>query len=121
MEYRPLEGFVTAFSPFNFTAIGGNLAAAPALMGNVVLWKPSDTAIYSNYLVHQILKESGLPDGVIQFLPADPVVMTEQTFSSPDFAGIFNGLSYVNYILDTIFYSKELRTIVLILLARLNS
>jgi 1-pyrroline-5-carboxylate dehydrogenase len=76
MEYRALEGFVVAYSPFNFTAIGGNLASAPALMGNVVLWKPSNSAIYSNYMVHEILKEAGLPDGVIQFLPADPVLMT---------------------------------------------
>ena len=77
LEYRPLEGFVVAYSPFNFTAIGGNLAGAPALMGNVVLWKPSSTSVYSNYLVYEILKEAGLPDGVIQFLPGDPVAITE--------------------------------------------
>lgn len=71
MEYRPLEGFVVVYSPFNFTAIGGNLASAPALMGNVVLWKPSPMAMYSNYLVYEILKEAGLPDGVIQFVPGD--------------------------------------------------
>lgn len=65
-EYRALEGFVVAYSPFNFTAIGGNLPGAPALMGNVVLWKPSSSSIYSNYLVMEILKEAGLPDGVIQ-------------------------------------------------------
>lgn len=88
MEYRPLEGFVTAYSPFNFTAIGGNLASAPALMGNVVIWKPSDSAIYSNYLVHQILLEAGLPDGVIQFVPADPQAMNEVTLTHPDFSGL---------------------------------
>ena len=77
LEYRALEGFVVAYSPFNFTAIGGNLVSAPALMGNVVLWKPSPMAMYSNYLVMEILKEAGLPDGVIQFLPADAGLMTE--------------------------------------------
>lgn len=69
MDYRPLEGFVMAVSPFNFTAIGGNLASAPALMGNVVIWKPSDSAVLSNYLVYKILVEAGLPPGVIQFVP----------------------------------------------------
>ena len=88
LEYRPLEGFVVAYSPFNFTAIGGNLAAAPALMGNVVLWKPSHTAIYSNYLVYQILREAGLPEGVIQFMPGDPEMITKETFSHPEFAGL---------------------------------
>jgi 1-pyrroline-5-carboxylate dehydrogenase len=88
LEYRALEGFVAAYSPFNFTAIGGNLAAAPALMGNVVLWKPSDTAILSNYIVYQILKEAGLPDGVIQFIPGDAEMVTEVTFNHPDFAGL---------------------------------
>lgn len=77
VEYRPLEGFVVAYSPFNFTAIGGNLVAAPALMGNVVLWKPSNYSIYSNYLILEILKEAGLPDGVIQFIPGDPQMITE--------------------------------------------
>ncbi len=60
-EYRPLEGFVFAVTPFNFTAIGGNLAAAPALFGNCVLWKPSPSAVLSNYLVYQVLEEAGLP------------------------------------------------------------
>lgn len=69
VEYRPLEGFVLAVSPFNFTAIGGNLCSAPALMGNVVIWKPAPAAVYSNYLVYQILLEAGLPAGVIQFVP----------------------------------------------------
>ncbi|KAJ3092936.1 1-pyrroline-5-carboxylate dehydrogenase [Quaeritorhiza haematococci] len=96
LEYRPLEGFVTAISPFNFTAIGGNLCSAPALMGNVVLWKPSDSAIYSNYLIMEILKEAGLPDGVIQFLPSSPDVFVKETFSHPEFAGLhFTGSTSV--------------------------
>ena len=77
LEYRPLEGFVVAYSPFNFTAIGGNLVSAPALMGNVVLWKPSPMSVYSNYLVLEILKEAGLPDGVFQFLPGDAELITK--------------------------------------------
>ncbi|KAI8827232.1 Aldehyde/histidinol dehydrogenase [Fimicolochytrium jonesii] len=88
MEYRPLEGFVLAYSPFNFTAIGGNLVSAPALMGNVVLWKPSPMAMYSNYLVFQILKEAGLPDGVIQFVPGDAESIAKECFDHPDFAGL---------------------------------
>ena len=68
-QYRPLEGFVYAISPFNFTAIGGNLATSPALMGNVVVWKPASAVIYSNYFIMEILKEAGLPDGVINFIP----------------------------------------------------
>lgn len=96
VEYRPLEGFVVAYSPFNFTAIGGNLVAAPALMGNVVLWKPSNSSIYSNYLILEILKEAGLPDGVIQFLPGDPQMITEETFNHPLFAGLhFTGSTSV--------------------------
>ena len=66
-----------AVSPFNFTAIGGNLASAPALMGNVVIWKPSDSAILSNYLVYKILMEAGLPPGVIQFVPGPAGEMTK--------------------------------------------
>jgi 1-pyrroline-5-carboxylate dehydrogenase len=69
MEYRPLDGFVMAISPFNFTAIGGNLATAPAIMGNTVVWKPASTAVLSNYYIYQILKEAGLPDGIINFVP----------------------------------------------------
>ena len=72
MEQRGLEGFVYAVTPFNFTAIGGNLPTAPALMGNTVVWKPSQTAILSNWLIFQILREAGLPDGVINFVPGDP-------------------------------------------------
>lgn len=88
MEYRPLEGFVYAVSPFNFTAIGGNLPSAPALMGNVVLWKPSPFAIASNFLVHSILTEAGLPPGVIQFVPGDAQQITKTVLDHPRFAGL---------------------------------
>ncbi|KAI9333410.1 Aldehyde/histidinol dehydrogenase [Obelidium mucronatum] len=96
MEYRALEGFVVAYSPFNFTAIGGNLVGAPALMGNVCIWKPSNTGLYSSYLVYEILKEAGLPDGVIQFVPGDAHVVTDATFEHRDFAGFhFTGSTQV--------------------------
>lgn len=88
VEYRPLEGFVYAISPFNFTAIGGNLPGAPALMGNVVVWKPSPSAIASNYLVHQILMEAGLPAGVIQFVPGDAEEVTKAVLSHKQFAAL---------------------------------
>ncbi|KIW91261.1 1-pyrroline-5-carboxylate dehydrogenase [Cladophialophora bantiana CBS 173.52] len=88
VEYRPLEGFVYAISPFNFTAIGGNLPGAPALMGNVVIWKPSPSAIASNYLVHQILMEAGLPAGVIQFVPGDAEEVTKAVLSHKQFAAL---------------------------------
>jgi 1-pyrroline-5-carboxylate dehydrogenase len=88
LEYRPLEGFVAAVSPFNFTAIGSNLCATPAQMGNVVLWKPSKGALLSNYVIYQILKEAGLPDGVIQFVPSDRNVFQDSVFSHPDFTGL---------------------------------
>ncbi|TPX34385.1 L-glutamate gamma-semialdehyde dehydrogenase [Synchytrium microbalum] len=96
VEYRGLEGFILAFSPFNFTAIGGNLASAPAIMGNVVLWKPSPMAVYSNYLVFEILREAGLPDGVIQFLPGDAAAIADQTIQHPSFAGLhFTGSTII--------------------------
>jgi 1-pyrroline-5-carboxylate dehydrogenase len=88
IEYRPLEGFVYAISPFNFTAIGGNLSAAPALMGNVVLWKPSPSAIASNYLIHQVFMEAGLPDGVIQFVPGDAEEVTKVILNHKQFAAL---------------------------------
>jgi 1-pyrroline-5-carboxylate dehydrogenase len=88
LEFRPLEGFVYAVSPFNFTAIGGNLPAAPALMGNVVVWKPSDYAIASNWLVYQILLEAGLPAGVIQFVPGNPEEITRTVLDHRDFASL---------------------------------
>ncbi|KAL2212064.1 delta-1-pyrroline-5-carboxylate dehydrogenase 1 [Sarocladium strictum] len=88
VEYRPLEGFVYAVSPFNFTAIAGNLPGAPVLMGNVCVWKPSDSAIASNYLVYQILLEAGLPKDVIQFVPGDPVEVTKVALAHREFAGL---------------------------------
>lgn len=88
VEYRPLEGFVYAVSPFNFTAIGGNLAGAPALMGNVVLWKPSDNGVSSAYLVHKILLEAGLPKDVIQFVPGNPEEITKAVLSHKEFASL---------------------------------
>ncbi|CAF1257640.1 unnamed protein product [Adineta steineri] len=86
--HRGLEGFVAAVSPFNFTAIGGHLASAPALMGNTVLWKPSDTALLSNYLVYKILEEAGLPPGIIQFVPAQGEEFGRKITQSPNLAAI---------------------------------
>lgn len=95
-EYRPLEGFVLAVSPFNFTAIGGNLPGAPAMLGNVVVWKPSPAATYSNYLVYRILLEAGLPAGVIQFVPGPPPEVVAQAISHPSFAALhFTGSTHV--------------------------
>uniref|UniRef100_A0A671M8C5 Multifunctional fusion protein n=1 Tax=Sinocyclocheilus anshuiensis TaxID=1608454 RepID=A0A671M8C5_9TELE len=88
MLYRGLEGFVAAVAPFNFTAIGGNLAGTPAIMGNVVLWKPSDTAMSASYAVYKILRESGLPPSIIQFVPADGPVFGDTITSSEHLAGI---------------------------------
>jgi 1-pyrroline-5-carboxylate dehydrogenase len=88
VEYRPLEGFVLAVSPFNFTAIGGNLVFVPAVLGNVILWKPSPAATYSNYLVYQIFLEAGLPPGVIQFVPGPAPEVVAQAIGHPDFAGL---------------------------------
>ena len=85
---RGLEGFVAAVSPFNFTAIGGHLASAPAFMGNTVLWKPSDTALLSNYLVYKILEEAGLPPGIIQFVPAKGEDFGRTITQSADLAAI---------------------------------
>ncbi|KAG8506624.1 Delta-1-pyrroline-5-carboxylate dehydrogenase, mitochondrial [Galemys pyrenaicus] len=86
--YRGLEGFVAAISPFNFTAIGGNLAGAPALMGNVVLWKPSDTAMLASYAVYRVLREAGLPPNVIQFVPADGPTFGDAITNSEHLCGI---------------------------------
>ncbi|XP_047727155.1 delta-1-pyrroline-5-carboxylate dehydrogenase, mitochondrial [Prionailurus viverrinus] len=86
--YRGLEGFVAAISPFNFTAIGGNLAGAPALMGNVVLWKPSDTAMLASSAVYRILREAGLPPNIIQFVPADGPTFGDTVTSSEHLCGI---------------------------------
>lgn len=96
VEYRPLEGFVYAVTPFNFTAIAGNLPASAAMMGNVVLWKPSDSQIYSAKVIVDIFKEAGLPDGVINVVYGDPQMITDTVLSSPDFAGIhFTGSTSV--------------------------
>jgi 1-pyrroline-5-carboxylate dehydrogenase len=95
-DYRPLEGFIYAVTPFNFTAIGGNLVAAPALMGNTVLWKPAGTAVLSNFLVMELLEEAGLPQGVINFVPGDPVSVSEVVMAHPNFAGLhFTGSTAV--------------------------
>lgn len=88
VEYRPLEGFVYAVTPFNFTAIAGNLPASAAMMGNVVLWKPSDSQIYSAKVIVDVFKEAGLPDGVINVVYGDPQMITDTVLASPDFAGI---------------------------------
>lgn len=87
-EYRGMEGFVYAITPFNFTSIALNLNVAPALMGNVTIWKPSTTAILSNYYIMRLLQEAGLPDGVINFLPGSGSVISEVAFKSPYLAGV---------------------------------
>ena len=88
MEYRPLEGFVYAVSPFNFTAIGGNLPGAPALMGNAVVWKPASTAMLSNYYVMRLFEAAGMPPGVINFVPGDSVQISNILLDHPELAGI---------------------------------
>ncbi len=88
LDYRPLEGFVTAITPFNFASIGGNLPTAPALMGNVVLWKPAETQLYSAAVILEILLEAGLPEGVISFLVVDGPTFSEVAMHHPDFAGL---------------------------------
>lgn len=96
VEYRPLEGFVYAVTPFNFTAIAGNLPASAAMMGNVVIWKPSDSQVFSAKVIIDVFKEAGLPDGVINVVFGDPVMVTETVLSSPDFSGIhFTGSTFV--------------------------
>lgn len=86
--WRPLEGFVFALTPFNFTSIAGNLPGAPALMGNVCVWKPSKTAVYSAYIIMEILREAGLPDGVINLVYCTGPTASDVIFSHPEFAGI---------------------------------
>jgi 1-pyrroline-5-carboxylate dehydrogenase len=88
VEYRPLEGFVFAVTPFNFTSIGGNLPTSPAVMGNVVLWKPSSTAIFSNFYLMKLLEEAGIPPGVIQFLPGEGAEIGNPVIAHKSFAGI---------------------------------
>ncbi|MFP4034176.1 MAG: L-glutamate gamma-semialdehyde dehydrogenase, partial [Desulfovermiculus sp.] len=88
LEHRPLEGFVFAATPFNFVAIAGNLPTSPALMGNVVLWKPASSAVYPAYHLFQILQEAGLPDGVINFIPGRGSVVGPLVMSDPNLAGV---------------------------------
>ena len=96
VEYRPLEGFVYAITPFNFTAISGNLPASAAMMGNVVVWKPSDSQVFSAKVIVDVFKEAGLPDGVINVVYGDPVMITDTLLDSPDFSGIhFTGSTEV--------------------------
>ncbi|MDG1264440.1 MAG: L-glutamate gamma-semialdehyde dehydrogenase [Flavobacteriaceae bacterium] len=96
VHYRPLEGFIYAVSPFNFTAIAGNLSAAPALMGNTIVWKPSDHQMFSAKVIMDVFEEAGLPKGVINMINGDPEMVTNTILKSPDFAGIhFTGSTQV--------------------------
>ena len=96
LQYRPLEGFVYAISPFNFTAIAGNLCASAAMMGNVIVWKPSDHQIFSAKVVMDIFREAGLPKGVINMIMGDPEMITNRVLASPDFAGVhYTGSTFV--------------------------
>lgn len=96
LEYRPLEGFVYAVTPFNFTAIAANLPASAAMMGNVVVWKPSDSQVFSAKIIIDIFKEAGIPDGVINVVFGDAQMISDTVYASPDFAGIhFTGSTHV--------------------------
>jgi len=96
LEYRPLEGFVYAITPFNFTAISGNLPAAPALMGNVVVWKPSASQVYSANVIMEVFKLAGLPAGVINMVHGDPEMISNTLIDNRDFAGVhFTGSTHV--------------------------
>ncbi len=96
MEYRPLEGFVYAVTPFNFTAIAGNLPCAPAMTGNVVVWKPASVAVYTAYIIYQLLKEAGLPDGVINFVPGNADEISDVVLKNEHLSGIhFTGSTKV--------------------------
>ncbi len=96
MEYRPLEGFVFAITPFNFTSIAANLCIAPALMGNTIVWKPSESQIYSTKVIIDLFKEAGLPNGVINVIYTDPIIASNTVFKHPDFAGVhFTGSTKV--------------------------
>ncbi len=96
VEYRPLEGFVYAITPFNFTAIAANLPASAALMGNVVVWKPSDSQVFSAKIIIDIFKEAGVPDGVINVVFGDPVMITDTILASSHFAGIhYTGSTFI--------------------------
>ncbi len=96
LEYRALEGFVYAITPFNFTAIAANLPAAPVLMGNVCVWKPSDHQVYSAQVIMEVLHEAGLPSGVINMITGDPVMITDMVLEHTDFSGLhFTGSTHV--------------------------
>ncbi len=96
IEYRPLEGFTYAVTPFNFTAIAGNLPACMALMGNVVVWKPSDSQIFSAKVIMDVFNEAGVPPGVINVVFGDPVMITDTVMASPDFSGLhFTGSTFI--------------------------
>ena len=96
VDYRPLEGFIFAVTPFNFTSIAANLPTAPAMVGNVVVWKPASSAVYSAYYVMQLLREAGLPDGVINFIPGPGPQLGNAALTSPDLAGVhFTGSTAV--------------------------
>jgi 1-pyrroline-5-carboxylate dehydrogenase len=96
LEYRPLEGFVYAITPFNFTAIAANLPASAAMMGNVVVWKPSDSQVFSAKIIIDVFKEAGVPDGVINVVFGDAQMISDTVFASPDFAGVhFTGSTHV--------------------------
>lgn len=100
LEYRPLEGFIYAITPFNFTAIAANLPASAALMGNVAIWKPSDSQVYSAKVIMDVFKEAGVPDGVINVVMGDPVMITDTLLNHPDFSGLhFTGSTDVFKIL----------------------
>src|SRR6266581_1714317 len=96
LDYRPLEGFIYTVTPFNFTSIGGNLSSAPALMGNGVIWKPASSTVFSNYYIFKVFEAAGLPPGVINFVPGDPVMISEILLNHPELAGIhFTGSTEV--------------------------
>jgi 1-pyrroline-5-carboxylate dehydrogenase len=96
LDYRPLEGFVYAVTPFNFTSIAGNLPTAPALMGNTVIWKPASSAMLSAYYIMKLLEEAGLPPGVINFVPGDPGMISDKLLAHRDLAGVhFTGSTAV--------------------------
>ncbi len=96
VEYRPLEGFVYAITPFNFTAIAANLPASAALMGNTVVWKPSDSQVFSAKIIIDVFKEAGVPDGVINVVFGDPVMITDTILASSDFAGVhYTGSTFI--------------------------
>jgi 1-pyrroline-5-carboxylate dehydrogenase len=96
LEYRPLEGFVYAITPFNFTAIAANLPASAAMMGNVVVWKPSDSQVFSTKIILDVFKEAGVPDGVINVVFGDALMITDTVLASRDFAGVhFTGSTHV--------------------------